>query len=297
MKTRLPWGETEIELQLPPQWRVIVEGQPRSSPACSSNAGLRDEFSRAMSAPIGTTPLAQRDLHAKKIVLVVDDLTRPTPAHLFFPYLLRELDRAGAERHNLLIVSALGVHRPMTEAEMERKVGRDSLQRLRWENHNAYDAAGLAPLGTTRANTRVFINRRLLEADLIIAVGSIEPHVLAGFGGGLKLLVPGCAGAETIANNHLCGATGAEVAVIGTNPQANPLRRDLEEAASLLAKEVFLVNIDGPAGAAAWGLPSVGKTGGDGSAHGGARSASGHGCHLSARRRDVPDIAIEPLNH
>ena len=242
MKTRLPWGETEIELQLPPEWRVIVEGQPKSLPACGSVPQAGDEFARAMSAPIGATPLAQRELRAKKIVLVVDDLTRPTPTHLFFPHLLRELEGAGAERRNLLIVSALGVHRPMTEAEMERKVGRDSLHGLRWENHNAYDAAGLALLGTTRANTRVFINRRLVEADLIIAVGSIEPHVLAGFGGGLKLLVPGCAGAETIANNHLCGATGDEVAAVGADPEANPLRRDLEEAASLLNKEVFLVN-------------------------------------------------------
>ena len=239
MKTRLPWGETDIELQLPSEWRVIVEGQPKNLPACGSIEG---EFTRAMSATIGTKPLAQRDLHARKIVLVVDDLTRPTPAHLFFPYLLRELDSAGAERRNLLIVSALGVHRPMTEAEMERKVGRDSLQGLRWANHNAYDDTGLALLGTTRANTRVFINRRLVEADLIIAVGSIEPHVLAGFGGGLKLLVPGCAGAETIAHNHLCGATGKEAALVGADPEANPLRRDLEEAAGLLGKEVFLVN-------------------------------------------------------
>ncbi len=241
MTTRLPWGETEIELQLPREWRIIVEGQPKSFPACGSVPQVRDEFTRAMWKPIGATPLAQRDLRQKKIVLVVDDITRPTPAHLFFPYLLRELERAGAERHNLLIVSALGVHRPMTEAEMERKLGRDSLQAVQWENHNAYDA-GLALLGTTRANTRVFINRQLVKADLIVAVGSIEPHVLAGFGGGLKLLVPGCAGAETIANNHLCGATGEEVAAVGTDPEANPLRRDLEEAANLLGKEVFLVN-------------------------------------------------------
>jgi nickel-dependent lactate racemase len=239
MKTSLPWGETEIELQLPNEWRILAEGQPKSFPACRS---LEDEFTQAMSRPICATPLAHRDLRGKRIVLVMDDITRPTPAHLFFPYLVRELERAGAERCRLLILAALGVHRPMAEAEMERKVGRESLQGLRWENHNAYDAAGLAPLGTTRANTRVLINRRLMEADLIVAVGSIEPHVLAGFGGGLKLLVPGCAGAETIANNHLCGATGEEVAVVGADPEANPLRRDLEEAAGFLGKEVFLVN-------------------------------------------------------
>jgi len=242
MKTKLPWGETEIEIELPADWRVIVEGQPKSIPACTS---VEDEFVRALSGPIGPIgfgPLAGRDLRGKRIVLVVDDLTRPTPTHLFFPHLLRQLELAGATRENLLILSALGVHRPMTGAEMERKVGRAGLHGLRWENHNAYDAANLEFLGVTRANTKVYLSRRLVEADLIIAIGSIEPHVLAGFGGGLKLLVPGCAGAETIANNHLCGASGRETAVVGADPEANPLRRDLEEAAGLLGKEVFLVN-------------------------------------------------------
>lgn len=239
MKIRLPWGDTEIELTLPPEWRVIAEGRPKTIPACYS---IDDEISRALSNPTGAPPLSQRDLRGRKVVLVVDDLTRPTPTHLFFSLLLKELESAGADRRELLIISALGVHRPMTEAEMERKVGRAGLQELRWENHNAYDRANLALLGTTRANTRVFINRNLAEADLIVAVGSIEPHLLAGFGGGLKLLVPGCAGAETIANNHLCGATGDEVAAVGADPESNPLRRDLEEAANLLGKEVFLLN-------------------------------------------------------
>jgi lactate racemase len=242
MKAKLPWGETEIEIELPADWRVIAEGQPKSVPACASVA---DEFARALSqpiGPIGVVPLAGRDFRAKRIVIVVDDLTRPTPTHLFFPHLLRELELAGAMRENLLIVSALGVHRPMTAAEMERKVGRAGLEGLRWENHSAYDAANLVFLGVTRAGTKVYLNRRLAEADLVIGISSIEPHVLAGFGGGLKLLVPGCAGAETIANNHLCGASGSETAVVGADPEANPLRRDLEEAAGLLGKEVFLVN-------------------------------------------------------
>jgi len=245
MKTNLPWGEREIEIELPADWRVIAEGQPKRVPACTS---VEDEFARALSDPIGPPgaiavgPLAGRDLRGKKVAIVVDDLTRPTPTHLFFPYLLRQLELAGATRENLLILSALGVHRPMTATEMERKVGPAGFEDVRWENHNAYDAANLVSVGVTRAGTKVYLNRRLVEADLVIAIGSIEPHVLAGFGGGLKLLVPGCAGAETIADNHLCGASGHETAVVGADPEANPLRRDLEEAAGLLGKEVFLVN-------------------------------------------------------
>ncbi len=239
MKTRLPWGETEIEIELPADWRVIAEGQPKSTPACGDVA---QEFARAISQPSGAVPIRQRNLRGKKVVLVVDDVTRPTPAHLVFPYLLHELDDAGVERKDLLLIPALGVHRPMSESEMEKKVGRESLQRLRWENHDARSTERLAYLGGTGAGTQVHINRRLAEADLIISVGSIEPHVLAGFGGGLKNIVPGCAGAQTIGNNHLCGVTGDQPAQIGTEPEANPLRRDLEEGAGLLRKEIFLVN-------------------------------------------------------
>lgn len=239
MKISLPWRESEIELALPGDWRVIAEARPRDFPACAS---VEDEFARAMAQPIGASPLAGRDLSGKRIVLVVDDFTRPTPAHLFLPYLLRQLEGAGAEPENLLLLSALGVHRRMTDAEMERKVGRDVLARLRWENHDARDVEGVVCLGTTSARTEVYINRHLAEADLIISVGSIEPHVLAGFGGGLKNLVPGCAGIETIAHNHLCGTTGKEAAQIGSEPEANPLRRDLEDSAGMLRAEIFLVN-------------------------------------------------------
>ncbi|HET7841130.1 MAG TPA: nickel-dependent lactate racemase [Terriglobia bacterium] len=239
MNVRLPFRDSEIELALPDTWRVIAEGRPKSVAPCAS---VEQEFARAMAEPIGSSPLATRNLRGKKIVLVVDDLTRPTPAQLFFPLLLHELERAGAERQNLLLIPALGVHRPMTAAEMEIKVGREALAQVRWENHDARDVEGVVCVGATKAKTEVYINRHLVEADLIVSVSSVEPHVLAGFGGGLKNIVPGCAGVETIAHNHWWGTTTKEPAQIGAEPDANPLRRDLEEAAGLLHAEVFIVN-------------------------------------------------------
>lgn len=239
MTIRLPWGESAIEVRLPRTWRVIAHAVPKAAVACASP---EDEFKRAMSEPIGASPLAARRLTGKRVVLVVDDLTRPTPAHLLIPHLLRELEHAGAELSNTLLLTALGVHRPMAEEELAKKVGSETLGRVRWENHDARDASRLAALGTTKSGTRVLVNRRLVEADLIISVGSIEPHVLAGFGGGLKNLVPGCAGVETIGRNHLCGSSGAELAQIGAEPESNPLRRDLEESAGMIPREVFIIN-------------------------------------------------------
>ncbi len=239
MNVRLPFRDSEIELALPDSWRVIAEGRPKSVAPCAS---VEDEFVRAMAEPIGSSPLASRDLRGKKIVLVVDDLTRPTPAHLFFALLLNQLERAGANLREVLLIPALGVHRPMTAAEMEAKVGREALAQVRWENHDARDVEGTVCVGATKAKTEVYINRHLVEADLIVSVSSIEPHVLAGFGGGLKNIVPGCAGIETIARNHWWGTTSKEPAQIGAEPDDNPLRRDLEEAAGLLKAEIFILN-------------------------------------------------------
>ncbi len=239
MKILLPWGDSELALDLPDDWRVIAEATPPSVAACRS---VEEEFHRAISAPVAAGSLATRNLRGKKIVIVVDDLTRPTPARLFFPLLLQGLERAGADRREVLLIPALGVHRPLSEAEMAQKVGREGLQNLRWENHDARAGDRLTFLGATHAGTQVFINRHLAAADLIVSVGSIEPHVLAGFGGGLKNLVPGCAGVATIGQNHLCGATEGRLVQIGADPESCRLRRDLEEAASLLHKEIFLVN-------------------------------------------------------
>ena len=100
MKIRLPWGESGIELSLPRTWRVIAHAQPKS---VAASASVEEEFLRAMSEPVGRAPLASRALRGKRVVIVVDDSTRPTPAHLFFPHLLRELERRDRHWHRSLL--------------------------------------------------------------------------------------------------------------------------------------------------------------------------------------------------
>jgi hypothetical protein len=82
----------------------------------------------------------------------------------------------------------------------------------------------------------------LTEAELIVCVGAVEPHLLLGFGGGLKMLLPGCAGTETIARNHMQGVEPDHFDFVGAEADQSPMRLDLEEAAGLLRKDVFVVN-------------------------------------------------------
>ncbi len=160
---------------------------------------------KASAAPVGADRIASRNLTGRKILIVADDHSRPTPVRDFIQPVLAELASAGVRDEDIEILIATGVHRLSKPEEIEKKLGAEVLSRFRPRCHDAYDREGLADLGTTSRGTRVFLNKLLTRADLIGCLGAVEPHLLMGFGGGLKMLIPGCAGAETIGTNHVQG--------------------------------------------------------------------------------------------
>jgi lactate racemase len=235
----LPWGTGSLKFRLPEAWSVLGELRPRTQQAASVPAQTCAETLRN---PIEAKPLASRDLSGKKVVLVVDDHSRPTPVLEFIQPVLRELASAGVKDENTDIVIATGVHRPSRTEEVERKLGAEVMSRFRWQCHDGHDPNGLVDMGTTTRGTRVFLNRLLVQADLIVCLGALEPHLLLGFGGGLKAIIPGCAGAETIGKNHLQGVDPDHFNYVGVRGDDSPMRLDLEEGARLLNKEIFIVN-------------------------------------------------------
>ncbi|MGB6064309.1 MAG: nickel-dependent lactate racemase [Desulfomonilaceae bacterium] len=235
----LPWGKTSLRVALPDRWRVLGQLKPVSIQAASDPAQI---CAQALHDPIGAKSLASRDLSGRRAVLVVDDHSRPTPVRQFIHPVLQELASAGITDDGIDILIATGVHRKSRPEEVEQKLGADIMSRLRWQCHDAYNLNGLADLGTTSRGTRVFLNKLLLQADLIVCLGALEPHLLLGFGGGLKTILPGCAGAETIGRNHLQGVDPDHFNYVGVHGDTSPMRLDLEEGAKLLGKEIFIVN-------------------------------------------------------
>lgn len=237
----LPWGKQDtVNLALPPAWRLTGIVEPAGvQPAPDAGAELR----RALDAPHGSPRLRDLARAGAKAVVVIDDVSRPTPVAQLLPGVVAELEGAGVQRADITLVTALGVHRPMADHEVQARAGAAILAAgLRWENHDCHDPARLVDLGVTGRGTRVLLNKTVAEADLVVSVGCIEPHLIASFGGGYKNLVPGVAGRETIAHNHALNCRPDTFNMVGQPIERNPMRLDLEEAGRLLRPPVFLVN-------------------------------------------------------
>ena len=236
---RLPWGRDEISLAFPPDWEVVGVLSPRQQAPVPDVAA---EVRRALAGCVGSARLRELARAGARVAIVIDDGSRPTPVALLLPALLEELELAGVARSDITLVTALGLHRPMSGEEVARRIGEGLVPTIRWINHDCDNAAQLVSLGTTRRGTPVVINRTVAEADLVVSVGCIEPHIIAGFGGGYKNLVPGVAGRVTVGRNHALNCAPATFAMTGRPVEENPMRQDFEEAAAMLRPPVFIVN-------------------------------------------------------
>jgi nickel-dependent lactate racemase len=233
----IPFERGTLSVPLPDDWQIVDTVRPLP------HAKLADEtvsLIAALDQPIGTSPLRDKALAQKRIVLCVDDVSRPTPTGRYFGTLLDYLVSHGAKPENMLILFALGVHRDMTAEEARHKLGDADLRGIPWRNHSSTDEQELAALGTTKRGTHIALNRHLLEADLIITLGAVDPHLLLGFSGGCKMILPGLASARTIAENHMQGVSHDLYNYIGIAD--SPMRLDLEEGAAMLGKEIFIIN-------------------------------------------------------
>lgn len=236
----LPWGKNLIKFPIPEEWEIIGKYEPASLPPVTDPAA---EARHSLQQPVGSTCLSEHVQPGSKIALVIDDSSRPTPVHLVYPAVLAELRRAGIKDDQITIVPAIGLHRPMPEEEIRTRLGIDPDAPLHFVNPACDDPATMLNLGTTSRGTPVWINREVVEADFIISIGCIEPHIIASFGGGYKNLIPGVAGRATTAHNHTLNCTGSTFNMVGQPISDNPMRLDLEEGARMLKAPVFIINV------------------------------------------------------
>ncbi|MFO8006695.1 MAG: lactate racemase domain-containing protein, partial [Candidatus Brocadiia bacterium] len=221
----VPWGmwygPRELELDWPAGWRVDVCGMADAPP-------LADEAIRArLAEPLECPSLGELAAGRESCCVLVDDLTRPTPAGRVLPAILEELQEAGLPPEQVTIIVANGAHGHLTRQALEKKLGPKACDRCVVMRHDTHQ--NLTSIGQVAGVGEVLVSRFFHEADLKLAVTGVMPHFMCGFSGGAKIVMPGACGIETIAATHEHTVAGppARVGVI----EGNPMRRVIEQCA------------------------------------------------------------------
>ncbi|MBR4221845.1 MAG: nickel-dependent lactate racemase [Victivallales bacterium] len=206
-------------------------------PAPQDEAGC---VAAAMDTPIGSLRLEELARGKRNVVVITSDHTRPVPSRIIMPQILKRL-RAGQPDIDITILVATGFHRPTTHEELVRKLGEEIVANERIVLHDSSDEANLVEAGTLPSGGRLIINRLVMEAELVVAEGFIEPHFFAGFSGGRKSILPGVVSRETVFANHCAEFIASPYARTGIL-ENNPIHRDMLFAAQT-ARLAFIVNV------------------------------------------------------
>ncbi len=194
LKVTLDYGKTGLPVELPARHVVGPLAIQEVTPLADPEAAVVEKLNQ----PTGTPPLAELAKGRKNACILICDITRPVPNKAILTPLLRTLRESGIPDDQVLILVATGLHRPSTEAERIEMLGQEIAGHYRVEDHHGTILEEHTYLGTTENGVPAWIDSRYVNADLKITTGLIEPHLMAGYSGGRKLICPGIAALETV---------------------------------------------------------------------------------------------------
>ncbi|MEQ1854054.1 MAG: nickel-dependent lactate racemase [Chthoniobacteraceae bacterium] len=236
MKVPLAYGRGHLDVEFPDDRTSVIEPSPQR--------GLPDEQAAVVAAldrPVQCAPLRDLVAPGKKIVIVHTDITRATPNDRLIPWLLAYLEGAGARREDITLLNGLGTHRPNTRRELEQMLTPAVVANYRCVNHEPENDDAHVQLGVTRTGQPALINKHLVNADVRIITGFIEPHFFAGFSGGPKGIMPGVAALKTVMSNHGAKNIGDRRSTFGVT-EGNPIWEEMRDIA-LRVGPSFLLNV------------------------------------------------------
>lgn len=226
MEYRLPFGAYYLTFQVP-EWLDVHLFSPRRVETTGPSERILE---KALESPVDSLPLEQLVSKKDRILILCDDDTRPTPVHRILHHLLHRLKAAGIPKRHIRILMAYGLHKPMDQAALVRKLGAQIVSEYPVIHHNAFSQKDLYRAGETTFGSNVYLNRALFEADFNIGIGNLSLSKEAGYGGGAKIVMPGAAGAGTIYASH---------AKVADHPNqvgkidGNPIRLEIEESGKM----------------------------------------------------------------
>lgn len=240
----LGFGDQELKVALPAERVVqVVEGK-HVDPVADVTAAVKE----ALNKPIGTPALKKVVAKGDKVAIIVSDVTRSWIRYdLFLPALLDELNTAGVPDSDIYLVVGLGAHRHHSDAENVAVFGQEATKRVAIYQSHAQTDEDFAYIGTTSRGVKTYINKKVTAADKVILTGGIVYHLMGGFGGGRKSIMPGVSGYDTIQGNHsfcLHDVVGQGISphCVSGKLEGNNMHEDMTEMAAML-KPAFLLNV------------------------------------------------------
>ena len=198
MNITLDYHRSGLEVRVPDEHLTAVlnmrDTPPLDDPAAATREALRQ--------PVAGPPLETLARGRRNVCVVVSDITRPVPHDIILPPLLECLERGGLLPNDITLLVATGLHAPMDEDQLRETLTGAVVDRYPVVNHVARNREEQADLGTTSTGIPIHVDRRYVESDLKVLTGLIEPHFMAGYSGGRKLVAPGLVGVETIKHLH-----------------------------------------------------------------------------------------------
>ncbi|MGE5371139.1 MAG: nickel-dependent lactate racemase [Solirubrobacterales bacterium] len=229
------YGKEKVSFSVPDAAvDAVLKRNESASPASETEI-----ISRAFQNPIGSPRLVEiaRNTKPKRVVIVINDITRPTPYNLLLPAILGELHEAGVTPEQITLLIATGIHRPQTKEENQQLYGSDIEEKYTILNHDP--DGDCVTIGTLPGGGELAVNRLAVEADLLITTGLVGLHYFAGYSGGRKSIVPGIASRGTITASH---AMMSDPRACQGNITDNPVHETILAAARTTGVD-FIANI------------------------------------------------------
>ena len=195
----LRYGKCGLQVTLPRDSQATII-EKTSMPVLSNPARA---IQSALDTGVDSPSLRQIASQCRTACILICDITRPVPNHILLPPIIKTLLESGVAPDNILLLVATGLHRPNEGEELQAILGNDPiLKSIPIANHFARSEQSHVDLGYSNRRTPVKLDRKFVEAELKLVVGMVEPHFMAGFSGGRKVIAPGIAHEDTIRRLH-----------------------------------------------------------------------------------------------
>jgi len=234
----LPYHRDTLSVEIPDQFlNAELTSRAREYITDKSETDLVEE---ALDSPIGSERLENLAAGKKSMVILTSDHTRPVPSHITLPILLRGI-RGVNPGIDITILISTGTHRATSREEMIGKFGAQIVNNEKIAVHDPRAGEDMAPLGTLGTGLNAEVNRLIIDAELLIAEGFIEPHFFAGFSGGRKSVFPGVASLLCVKGNHCAEYIANPRARTGLL-EGNPIHIEAKEIARRAGLR-FILNV------------------------------------------------------